>query len=107
MLCRIPQLVERLRVLEHIEASSTPAFSRQCFDWVACGELEQQVAVTARRIASEGLPSMLSDDQLPFVFGYCAAAALHWIFALEETIIVPFMFGFVYECLELAAAFAT
>ena len=37
---RAAELVERLRVLEHIEASSTPAFSRLCFDWVACGELE-------------------------------------------------------------------
>ena len=50
---------------------------------------------------------MLSDDQVPFVFGYCAAAALNLIFALEEGIIVQFMFGFVFECLELTAAFAT
>ena len=63
--------------------------------------------MTAGLIASKGLPSMLSDDQEPFVFGYCAAAALYWIFAPEEGIIVPFMFGFVIECLDLAAAFAT
>ena len=35
------------------------------------------------------------------------AAALCQIFALEEGITVPFMFGFVFDCLEPAAAFAT
>ena len=66
--------------------------------------VEARSTTSQVNIISVGLLSMLSDDQGPFVLEFCAAAALSWIFALEEGVTVPARFGFVCGCLKLAAA---